>query len=170
MLFRSTVRNGSFGLTNTNRLIRFYQGANGLKTGSTGKAKFCISATALRDGMQLIAVVMGSSTRDARNETAKTLLDYGFAGHSLYRAEEQTPEPLPVKGGTAEQCPLQAENFTALVGKGEHKKVEAQTELPESLTAPVEKGTVVGKYKYLLDGKVIGEQEIVAAEDRKSVV
>lgn len=164
-IWMDTVRNGSFGLTNTNRLIRFYQGANGLKTGSTGKAKFCISATALRDGMQLIAVVMGSSTRDARNETAKTLLDYGFAGYSLYRAEEQTPEPLPVKGGTAEQCPLKAENFTALLGKGEHKKVEAQTELPESLTAPVEKGTVVGKYKYLLDGKVIGEQEIVAAED-----
>jgi len=79
-----SIRNGEFGLTNTNRLIRFYSGANGLKTGSTSKAKFCISASAKRDGMQLIAVIMGSPTRDIRNECAKKLLDYGFANYGCY--------------------------------------------------------------------------------------
>ena len=75
-IWMDTIRNGEFGLTNTNRLIRFYKGANGLKTGSTSKAKFCISATAKRDGMQLIAVVMGSPTRDIRNECAKKMTKY----------------------------------------------------------------------------------------------
>jgi len=79
-IWMDSIRNGAFGLTNTNRLVRFYRGANGLKTGSTAKAKFCISATAERNGMQLIAVVMAAPSRDERNEIAKKLLDYGFAG------------------------------------------------------------------------------------------
>ena len=79
-IWMDSIRNGAFGLTNTNRLVRFYRGANGLKTGSTAKAKFCISATAERGGMQLIAVVMAAPSRDERNEIAKKLLDYGFAG------------------------------------------------------------------------------------------
>ncbi len=98
-IWMDTVRNGAFGLTNTNRLIRFYNGANGLKTGSTSKAGFCISATAKRDGMQLIAVVMGSPTRDERNATAAKLLDYGFARYEVYNTPSLTQETLPVLGG-----------------------------------------------------------------------
>jgi D-alanyl-D-alanine carboxypeptidase (penicillin-binding protein 5/6) len=82
-----SIRDGAFVLTNTNRLIRYYQGANGLKTGSTEKAKFCISTTATRDGMTLIAVIMGAPTRDVRNDAARRLLDYGFANYALYRSE-----------------------------------------------------------------------------------
>ena len=82
-IWMDSIRNGEFGLTNTNRLIRFYNGANGLKTGSTSKALFCISAAAKRDGMQLIAVIMASPTRDTRNEAAKKLLDYGFANYRV---------------------------------------------------------------------------------------
>ncbi len=80
-LWQDTIRNGEFTLTNTNRLVRFYEGCNGLKTGSTSKAGYCMSATANRNGMHLIAVVMGAETRDARNETAKNLLDFGFANY-----------------------------------------------------------------------------------------
>ena len=88
-IWMDTIRNGEFGLTNTNRLIRFYSGATGLKTGSTSKAGFCMSATAERDGLHLIAVIMGADTRDIRNESAKQLLDYGFAKYSLYEKEKQ---------------------------------------------------------------------------------
>ena len=82
-IWMDSIRDGAFGLTNTNRLVRFYPGITGLKTGSTSKAGFCMSATAKRDGMHLIAVVMGAPTRDIRNAAAKELLDYGFAGYSL---------------------------------------------------------------------------------------
>lgn len=101
-IWMDTIRNGAFGLTNTNRLVRFYRGANGLKTGSTSKAKFCISATALRDGMQLIAVVMASPTRDARNESAKKLLDYGFANFEVARL---TPGSFRLCGWSAGWLP-----------------------------------------------------------------
>ncbi|MBQ8914862.1 MAG: D-alanyl-D-alanine carboxypeptidase, partial [Clostridia bacterium] len=87
-IWMDTIRGGEFGLSNTNRLIRFYKGATGLKTGSTSKAGFCISATAERDGMHLIAVIMGSETRDTRNEAAKKLLDHGFANYCIYEKAE----------------------------------------------------------------------------------
>lgn len=83
-IWMDTIRDGAFGLTNTNRLIRFYDGATGLKTGSISKAKFCISATAMREDLHLIAVIMGSDTRDTRNAAAKSLLDFGFANYSVY--------------------------------------------------------------------------------------
>ena len=86
-LWQDSIRNGAFQLTNTNRLVRFYDGCNGLKTGSTDKAGFCISATAKRDGMQLIAVIMGAPTRDLRNADARALLDFGFATYGLYQKD-----------------------------------------------------------------------------------
>ena len=88
-IWMDTIRDGTFGLTNTNRLVRFYRGCTGLKTGSTARAKFCISATAERDGLSLICVIMAADTRDERNNTAAKLLDYGFASYSTYRANEQ---------------------------------------------------------------------------------
>ena len=98
-----TIRNGSFGLTNTNRLVRFYNGATGLKTGSTSKAKFCISATALRDGMELICVIMAADPRDIRNAEAKKLLDWGYSNFELYRHDAGSLGKIQVKGGVCNE-------------------------------------------------------------------
>ena len=163
-IWMDTVRNGAFGLTNTNRLIRFYNGANGLKTGSTSKAGFCISATAKRDGMQLIAVVMGSPTRDERNATAAKLLDYGFARYEVYNTPSLTQETLPVLGGKKDSVLLDCTPQSFVLEKGQDKKVEILTELPENLKAPVEKGQILGKIVYKLDGTELSSKEICAKE------
>ena len=95
-IWQDTIRNGEFTLTNTNRLVRYYEGCNGLKTGSTDKAGYCVSATAKRGSVQLVAVVMGARTRDERNEAARTLLDFGFANYSLYERSSEFIEKIPV--------------------------------------------------------------------------
>ena len=159
-----SVRDGAFGLTNTNRLVRFYPGATGLKTGSTSKAKFCISATAKRDDMHLIAVVMGSPTRDIRNEEAKHLLDYGFANYALISAEEGDVGELPVLGGVQDLCRVRKNAFSLVVPKGERAAVEEKTNLPPVLKAPIEKGEVVGSVVYTVNGKTIGVCDIYASE------
>lgn len=164
-IWMDTIRDGAFGLTNTNRLIKFYSGANGLKTGSTSKAGFCISATALRDGLQLIAVIMGSPTRDIRNEEAKKLLDFGFANYSHTEIEGSTLTPLPVYGGYDTECPIVYESFEAVVEKGKTEKIETVIDLPESLAAPIQKGDVVGKITYMLDGEALGSVDITASVD-----
>ena len=164
-IWMDTVRNGAFGLTNTNRLIRFYKGANGLKTGYTSGAGFCISATAKRDGMQLIAVVMASPTSNERNATAVKLLDYGFANYEFFKSEECGELSLPVKAGKKEQVSLQYGSTGALLQKGQGKNVKEELTLPEELVAPVQKGQVVGKITWRLDGKEIGCSEIVATQD-----
>ncbi len=168
-IWQDTIRDGSFTLTNTNRLVRFYPGATGLKTGSTGKAGFCISATAERGGMHLIAVIMGAPTRDIRNAEAKKLLDYGFSGYALYRAEAPALEPMAVTGGREETVPLTVRDFSALLSKGEEKRVEVRYDLPERLAAPIAAGDTVGKAEYLVDGRLIGAAEIVAAESVPAV-
>ena len=157
-----SVRDGAFGLTNTNRLIRFYRGATGLKTGSTSKAKFCMSATAERDGMSLIAVIMAAPTRDARNSSAAALLDWGFANYSLYRYAAGEDEDIPVLGGVENILHTAHGDFCTVVKKGEEKKVEAQKELPESVSAPVRKGDAVGAITFRLDGGELGRIDISA--------
>ncbi len=157
-----TVRNGEFGLTNTNRLVRFYKGCNGLKTGSTAKAKFCISATAERDGMTLIAVIMAAPSRDERNAAAKTLLDWGFSNYELYTSDFKIPGRLEVVGGDSEFCNISGGVFSAVVPKGKASKVTVTPELTEKITAPISKGDTVGKIKYSLDGKNIGETMVTA--------
>lgn len=164
-IWMDTVRNGSFGLTNTNRLIRYYKGANGLKTGSTSKAGFCISATAKRDGMQLIAVVMASPTRDERNGTAVKLLDYGFANFELYNAAKPEKNALPVSAGKVQSVTLSYPSPSFVLSKGTAGKVEVTTDLPEKLVAPVKKGDIVGRVTYTLEGKELGSGDILAAED-----
>ena len=159
-----TIRDGAFTLTNTNRLVRFYPGATGLKTGSTAKAKFCISATAERDGVSLIAVIMGAATRDERNAQAKKLLDYGFAGYGVYRDEKRPLAPITVRGGVKDSVALSVSPFHAVLSKEKLKGVEATVELPAVVKAPVTVGDVLGKVVYTLDGKVIGETPILAAE------
>ncbi len=152
-IWMDTIRNGAFGLSNTNRLIRFYSGATGLKTGSTSKAGFCISATACRDGMHLIAVIMGSETRDIRNAAATQLLDWGFANYTVYADEGGDAGEISVVGGMESAVPLTREGFSVLLPKGKEKKVEVQTELGESVNAPVKEGDVIGKVKYVCDGE-----------------
>lgn len=165
-----TIRDGAFTLTNTNRLVRFYPGATGLKTGSTSKARFCISATAERNGVALIAVIMGAESRDVRNAEAKKLLDYGFASYAVYRDEGRSIDPIPVVGGMRDLAELAAAPFSIAVPKAKISLVKATVELPELLTAPKEKGEAVGRVVYTLDGEVIGEAPItlVGAVDKIS--
>ena len=155
-----SIRDGAFGLTNTNRLVRFYSGANGLKTGSTSKAKFCISATAKRDGMQLIAVIMGSPTGDIRNAQAKKLLDYGFANYGIYTAPETVLESIRVYGGTEITLPLKYRHFTSVLEKGSIKNVTYEISLPEYISAPVKEGETVGQIIYKSGEAEIGRADI----------
>lgn len=157
-----SIRGGEFGLTNTNRLIRFYSGANGLKTGSTSKAKFCISASAKRDGMQLIAVIMGSPTRDIRNECAKKLLDYGFANYGCYSNPAGDLGKIPVLGGKVTEVPLVYSEFSAVLPKSESKNVRQEIILPESVSAPIKEGDGIGEIVFLSGNSEIGRTKITA--------
>lgn len=168
-IWMDTIRNGAFGLTNTNRLIRFYRGANGLKTGSTSKAKFCISATAERDGMELIAVVMAAETRDSRNEAAKKLLDYGFANWELAKLGAGELEKMPVLGGIESEVGLAAAQTSAVVTKGSAAKIERVFELPEKISAPVGEGEEVGRVIYYLGDEKLAEVPITAEKEVKKI-
>lgn len=164
-----TIRDGAFTLTNTNRLVRFYPGATGLKTGSTAKAKFCISATAERDGVSLIAVIMGAESRDVRNAEAKKLLDYGFAGYGVYRDEGRVLDPIPVVGGMRDAASLSVTPVKIVLPKEKLAAVRATVELPTQISAPKEKGSAVGRVVYTLDGKVIGETPITVLDSVEQI-
>ena len=159
-----TVRGGAFTLTNTNRLVRFYPGATGLKTGSTAKAGFCISATAERKGVSLIAVIMGAESRDIRNAEAKKLLDYGFASYGVYKDTDRELPSLSVRGGAASSLSLEAAPFSYALPKEKLSLVEKKISLPDYACAPVAVGEKVGKIEYYLNGEKIGEVDICAAE------
>lgn len=163
-IWMDTIRDGAFGLTNTNRLIRFYPGATGLKTGSTSKAKFCISATAERDGMSLICVIMGAETRDIRNEQAKKLLDWGYANYEIYTAPQVSQEPLKVLGGVEDRCAITLDSFTCVVKKGTADKVEVTYTVEPELCAPVEKGQIVGNAVYRCGEEVLGQVDIFTGD------
>ena len=168
-LWMDTIRNGQFGLTNTNRLIRFYRGATGLKTGSTSKAGFCISATAERDGMHLIAVIMGSPTRDVRNEAAKTLLDWGFATYSLYKNEGGTVSDIPVKGGKTDKVGVASSPLVMLMPKSKSGTMNTEYIIDESVAAPVRKGDKVGTVRYLSNSETLMTADLFASEDVERV-
>lgn len=159
-----TVRDGTFTLTNTNRLVRFYPGATGLKTGSTTKAKFCISATAERNGVSLIAVIMGAESRDVRNAEAKKLLDYGFSSFGVYKDEGRVLDEIPVIGGSVDHVKLTVQTPSIVLPKEQVGKVVANVTLPDFLTAPLAKGDSVGKITYTVNGETVGEAEITVAE------
>ena len=162
--WQDTIRQGEFTLTNTNRLVRFYPGATGLKTGSTSKAKFCISASAERDGMHLVAVIMASPTRDIRNEAAKKLLDYGFANYASYHEEGSSLGSLSVRGGVRDLCGISSREISLLVDKADVKNIVKKISLNEYLSAPVLKGEVVGEIGYYVGERKIGSAQIVADE------
>ena len=154
-IWMDTLRDGTFQLANTNKLIYYYDGATGLKTGSTDAAGYCISASARREGMELIAVVLGSPTSADRFETAKALLNYGFGAYALADVTPEQPLPaLPVQLGQAEQVELAlAQTGKLLVKKEERSKVTSELQLEETLKAPVTQGQEVGKLVVSVDGK-----------------
>jgi len=164
-IWTDSIRNGKFGLSNTNKLIRFYPGANGLKTGSTSKAKFCISASAKRDGMQLIAVILASPSSDERNNAAKKLFNYGFANYAVYIPPAEEIADVPVKSGKIPFCKADFEvSDGILVLKGQEAKITRTVTIAESLSAPVEKGQTIGKITYYLGDKILTEKDVVAAD------
>ena len=166
-IWMDSVRDGQFGLTNTNKLVRFYNGTTGLKTGYTSAAGHCISATAERDGMELIAVVLHASSSTERFETAKTLLDYGFANYALVSAAPETPLPaVPVELGTAPavQTVLQ-ETTPILVEKATAQSVEREIQVQESVLAPVEAGQTLGSIQLKSGETVLAEVPLVAAAE-----
>ena len=156
-----------FCLTNTNKLIRSYDGCVGLKTGSTSVAKYCVSAVAKRGEVTLLAVIMGAPDPKVRFKDAATLLNYGFGICNLYLDENQeTPDPIPVKGGVKEEAACKfAGEFRYLDTEGKNlSQIEKKLVYKKDLQAPVKKGETVGEAQYRLDGKVIGKTDIVAAE------
>lgn len=163
-IWMDTIRDGAFGLTNTNRLVRFYPGCTGLKTGSTSKAGFCVSVTAERDGFSLICVVMGAESRDVRNAIAAQLLDWGFANYALYRADEGTAGAVKVTGGSLGECPTAYSSFCRVLPKASVSSVEQRIVLPESVTAPIKEGDQLGTVEYLCEGSVIGSLPITATQ------
>ena len=158
----------TFGLTNTNKLIQWYDGATGLKTGSTGNALYCLSGTAERDGMGLIAVVMAAPDYKVRFREVMQLLDYGFANYAIEKGREKgyaMGEVSVEKGMTDTVEAVVAEEISVLVPKGKEAQWETRTELLPAVSAPVEAGTKVGELVYLRDGEEVGRVELTAGEN-----
>ena len=156
-----------FGLTNTNKLVRQYEYATGLKTGSTGEAKFCVSATGEKNGIEMIAVVMGAETSKERFADAVKLLNHGFGKCQLY-TDESAPDVknADVEGGVREYVSVERPGaFSYLDMTGANlAEVEKRTEMNENLSAPLKKGDVIGYIVYSIDGREIGRAELTAGE------
>ena len=164
-IWMDTVRNGEFGLSNTNKLIRFYSGATGLKTGFTSGAGYCLSATAQRDELHLVAVVMGCATSKERLAACKQLLDHGFANYALVVPETQEDLVVPVVLGKTDTVKaLLSDSAPLLVDKGQRSAVTTQVELEPEVKAPVSKGQRLGTLTVRSGEQVLKEIPMVAAE------
>lgn len=164
-IWMDTVRGGAFGLANTNKLVRFYPGATGLKTGFTSAAGYCLSATAQRDGLGLVAVVMGAESSQDRFGACKALLDYGFANYALVTPELPGEQKVPViLGKEREVTAVPAESTCLLVDKAQVNQVNIKTELASSVTAPVSKGQRLGTLTVQVGEQVLKQVPIVAQE------
>ena len=167
-IWMDTIRDGAFQLANTNKLIRFYDGATGLKTGYTASAGYCISATAERDGMELIAVIMKGPDKDTRNNDAKALLNYGFSTYTLVSAVPQEPlAPVPVVMGASDavQPVPETENTAVLVEKSKAGGLTRTVMLEPQVTAPVEAGQRLGELSVLDGDTPLLTVPLTAAED-----
>ena len=164
-IWMDSIRDGAFGLTNTNSLIRFYNGATGLKTGHTSSARFCMSATAEKEGMELIAVVMGAPTSANRFEDVKSLLDYGFSSYTLKEIYPTTPlSPVPVLLGTADQVqPMMQDMQSLLIRHGEEHTITTEAILAPNLEAPVELGQTLGQLEIRVNGELRNSVPLVAS-------
>lgn len=165
-IWMDTVRNGTFGLSNTNKLVRFYPGATGLKTGFTSGAGYCLSASAKRDGFELIAVAMGCESSKIQNAACKAMLDYGFAGYTLCQPELSEVSPVPVRLGKSSQVlPKLGETQSLLLPKSKKAGLRQTVELSQELIAPVEQGQTIGKLFLYSGEELLLELPLVAAEE-----
>ncbi|MGM9591195.1 MAG: D-alanyl-D-alanine carboxypeptidase family protein [Oscillospiraceae bacterium] len=169
-IWMDTIRNGEFGLSNTNKLVYYYEGCTGLKTGFTDEAMYCLSATAERDGVEFIAVIMHGETIEARNDDAKALLNYGFANCKLcpLRSPDVLP-PVSVTLGSADSVqPVYDGPEAALIAKNGAGEVGYSLELPESVAAPVAQGQRIGTLKVMLNGEAFREVPLLAGSSVES--
>ena len=169
-IWMDSLRDGKFQLANTNKLIRFYKGANGLKTGSTSGAGCCISATAKRDDMQLIAVVMGANNSKDRFAAASEHLNYGFSNYAVTSFGEKGAEvcDVLVKNGKGDFVIAKTNAMTSVIlDKSQKDNVKIRLSLPEFLNSPVKKGNVIGELIMTLDGETLCKTELVADRDVK---
>ena len=164
-IWMDTVRGGTFGLSNTNKLIRFYSGATGLKTGFTSGAGYCLSATAKREGMELIAVVMGCESAQKRTADCKALLDYGFATYSVVRPGLKAGRTVAVHLGKQNTVPVElTERREILVDKAKRTSLTARVELAQLVPAPVEKGQQMGTISVYAGEKLLIQLPLAAAQ------
>lgn len=165
-IWMDSLRDGKTSLVNTNKLVRFYEGCTGLKTGTTDGAGSCLSASATRQGLSLIAVSMGSDTSDQRFSACKTLLNYGFASFESFQPEVPAEELIPadVIRGVEEQVELKAGSCSpVLIPKGKGAEVTRTVTLPESVEAPVKEGAVLGEAIFSLEGRILARIPLTAA-------
>lgn len=165
-IWMDTLRGGKFQLANTNKLIRFYDGANGLKTGSTSKALCCLSAAAKRNDMQLIAVLLGAPTSAERFASAKSLLDYGFANYAVntqITAGDEVQKIAVEKGVDKEVGVVAGDSCSTLVKKGQEDNITKEIKIDETITAPIEAGQKIGTMTISRDGEVIADIDLNAS-------
>ena len=165
-IWMDTLRGGKFQLANTNKLIRFYDGANGLKTGSTSKALCCLSAAAKRNDMQLIAVVLGAPTSAERFASAKSLLDYGFANYAVntqITAGDEVQKIAVEKDVDKEVGVVAGDSCSTLVKKGQEDNITKEIKIDETITAPIEAGQKIGTMTISRDGEVIADIDLNAS-------
>ncbi len=164
-IWMDTVRNGAFGLSNTNKLIRFYNGATGLKTGFTSGAGYCLSASAERDGMELIAVVMGCESSQDRFAACKSMLDYGFANFALVAPKPDSAAEVPVKLGCSKTVnAVPGEESALLIDKAQKGLISTELTLDESVTAPVSQGQRLGTMSIKAGEQLLAQIPMVAGE------
>ena len=168
-IWMDTIRDGSFGLSNTNKLVRFYNGATGLKTGFTSSAMYCLSASAQREDMELIAVIMGSPSSGARFSGCKQLLDYGFAGYGVYTPSLPRAAEVPVRLGKVRTVAASLKAEPILVEKAKRASITTEFTLEQELPAPVEAGQRIGTLKVLSGEDVLAELPLTAAEPVEKV-
>ena len=162
-IWMDTVRDGTFGLANTNKLVRFYPGATGLKTGFTSGAGYCLSATAQRDGLSLIAVVMGAETSQDRFSACKTMLDHGFASYALVAPELPAENTVPVKLGSRDTVTaVPAEEARLLIDKNQKSNVTTEISLDETVSAPVSQGQRLGTLTVKSGDQILAQIPMVA--------
>jgi D-alanyl-D-alanine carboxypeptidase (penicillin-binding protein 5/6) len=167
-IWMDTLRKGESQLVNTNKLVRFYSGATGLKTGTTSKAGHNLSATAQRNGMELAAVILGCKTSDERFGGARKMLDYGFANYAVYTPtiEEGSLKPVKVLRGVKNSVDSEMDNLTPmLIKKGQEKNITQTLTLAEDLEAPVYKGQVIGELILMIEGSVAAKYDVYSADD-----
>lgn len=162
-IWMDTIRNGEFGLTNTNRLVRYYKGITGLKTGYTSKSGYCISATAKRDGLELIAVVMGAETSNERNNCVSKLLDFGFANYKAYNVTGDEISNIKIEYGTQNFVKVKYDDVSFIENFG-NNEIKKEINIQNNIKAPVKEGDVLGTVSYKINDKIVGTRNIYSLE------